>query len=98
MIAARHIDALPRAVRTMLDAVGVSPRQSDVKGSALASYLSLESGYTGELKDLGYGDTQRQRAEVCAFFGWVDPGANTTQSGETTTQSPDRRKGPLRLR
>ena len=37
MIAARHIDALPRAVRTMLDAVGVSSRQSDVKGSALAS-------------------------------------------------------------
>ena len=35
MIAARHIDALPRAVRTMLDAVGVSSRQSDVKGSAL---------------------------------------------------------------
>ena len=48
--------------------------------------------------DLGYGDTQRQRAEACAFFGWVDPGANTTQSGQTTTQSPDRRKGPLRLR
>jgi NTE family protein len=68
--AARHIDALPQAVRTMLGGIGVSSKVSDVKGAALASYLLFESAYTSELMDLGYVDALMQSAEVCRFFGW----------------------------
>ncbi len=71
-IAARHIADLPPAVRTMLGGVGVSTKASDVKGAALASYLLFESNYTRELMALGYADAQRQRSEICTFFGWTD--------------------------
>ncbi|HSV51113.1 MAG TPA: patatin-like phospholipase family protein [Burkholderiaceae bacterium] len=75
--AARHVDALPHAVRTMLGGLGVSSRVSDAKGAALASYLLFESAYTAELMDLGYVDTLMQAADVCRFFGWpqVSPGS-----------------------
>jgi NTE family protein len=72
-VAARHIDALPLAVRTMLGALGVSSKASDVKGAALASYLLFESGYTRELMALGYADTLTQSEEVRNFFGWYEP-------------------------
>lgn len=71
-IAARHVGDLPPAVRTMLGSVGVSSSAADVKGAALASYLLFEAGYTRELMALGYADAQRQKSEVCAFFGWTD--------------------------
>jgi NTE family protein len=71
--AAQHIQALPRAVRTMLGGVGVSSKPDDVKGSALASYLLFESGFTRELMALGRADTYLQEAEVRKFFGWVAP-------------------------
>ena len=94
VVASRHIDALPHAVRTMLVGVGVSSRAADVKGSALASYLLFESGYTTELMALGYADAQRQRAEVCTFFDWADPQAKATQAPAFV----DRRTDPLRIR
>ncbi|MFY8041421.1 MAG: patatin-like phospholipase family protein, partial [Rhodoferax sp.] len=71
-VASRHVGDLPHAVRTMLGGVGVSSQKADVKGAALASYLLFESGYTTELMALGYADTQRQRSDVCKFFGWTD--------------------------
>jgi NTE family protein len=96
-IAARHVDELPPAVRTMLGGVGVSSDKADIKGGALASYLLFESGYTGELITLGYADAMRQRAEICAFFGWSDSEQNTNVTATTSQPVTERRRDPLRL-
>jgi NTE family protein len=97
VIASRHIGDLPHAVRTMLGGVGISQAQADVKGSALASYLLFESTYTQELMALGYADAQKQRAEVCGFFGWTDPQA-AAAIGVEKKPFVERRSDPLRVR
>lgn len=63
-IAARHVSSLPAPVRTMLSGIGAT----ETRGSALASYLLFESGYTGELISLGQRDTHARRDDVLAFF------------------------------
>lgn len=63
-IASRHVASLPAPVRTMLSGIGAT----ETRGSALASYLLFESGYTGELISLGQRDTHARRDDVLAFF------------------------------
>lgn len=69
-IAARHLDALPLAIRTLLRGVGVSGQGSDARGAALASYLLFEADFTRELMALGEADTLARRDEVARFFDW----------------------------
>ena len=69
-IAARHLWALPPAVRAMLRAVGVYGEGKSARGAALASYLLFESSFTRELIHLGFTDALAQREEVRTFFGW----------------------------
>jgi len=69
-IAARHLGSLPAPVRALLRGVGVGGEGQTARGSALASYLLFESGYTRELMALGEADTLARRDEVISFFGW----------------------------
>lgn len=67
-IAARHVDALPVAVRTLLGGIGGTKRS----GGGLASYLLFERPYTRALIDLGYRDTMARRHDVSHFLGFDD--------------------------
>lgn len=70
-LVARHVEELPGAVRALLAILGVRP--GDPRGSALASYLLFEPGYTRTLIQLGWHDTMQQQADVRRFFGWPEP-------------------------
>lgn len=63
-IASRHVNSLPIPIRMMLSAIGAT----EVRGSALASYLLFEATYTRELVTLGKKDAHARRADVLAFF------------------------------
>lgn len=95
-IAAQHVSDLPRPVRTLLGGVGVTSDKTDFQGAALASYLLFESNYTCALMALGRADAERQRDEICRFFGWTDPCA--APSDGVAAPFVERRRDPLRLR
>jgi hypothetical protein len=63
-----------------------------------SSYLLFESGCTSELMALGYADAEKQRAEACAFLGWLDPIHSEGDTIAAEKQRTDRRVDPLRLR
>ena len=73
-IAAKLLGDLPISIRTMLRGIGVQGRGNDARGTALASYLLFESGYTRELMALGVADTLQRRDDAVGFFCWK-PGA-----------------------
>jgi NTE family protein len=67
-LALEHLDELPRAVRTLFRVLGVSPRNIEAGGGALASYLLFEAGYTRDLIALGRADSMSRAEDVNAFF------------------------------
>ena len=71
MIAARHADALPHTVQSLLRTLGANPAAFHGQGHALVSYLLFEAAYTCELIALGEADAERQRDEIHRFFGWA---------------------------
>jgi len=85
-IAARHLWALPPAVRAMLRAVGVYGSGRSARGTALASYLLFESSFTRELIHLGFTDALAKREEVVNFFGWGQ-GADACDGGSDGSPS-----------
>jgi len=64
-IATRHIKSLPAPIRVMLGGIGAT----EVRGSALASYLLFEASFTNELIALGFSDAMNKKEEVLTFFG-----------------------------
>tara|TARA_R110001599_G_scaffold64023_3_gene178930 strand:- start:548553 stop:549752 length:1200 start_codon:yes stop_codon:yes gene_type:complete len=64
VIASRHIGSLPRPVRMLLAGIG----GTEVRGSALASYLLFEKSYTCELTALGRKDALAHKEEIITFF------------------------------
>ena len=67
-LAARHRNALPKALGLVLRGIGATRKN----GSVLLSYLLFEKGYTRALMELGYRDAMSRRVELARFLR-VDP-------------------------
>jgi len=64
-LVSKHIDHLPRSVRTLLKMTGATPAGG---GTSLASYLLFEGAFCRELIDCGYRDAMDQRDALNSFF------------------------------
>ncbi len=63
-IARRHVDELPRALKTLLRALGAH----NAPNSLLLSYLLFERGFTREMIELGYADAKARSEEIRDFL------------------------------
>lgn len=63
-LAARHVRALPWAMRALLHGIGALGRN----GAALTSYLLFEPPYIQALIDLGYRDAMARRTDLARFL------------------------------
>jgi len=63
-VARRHVDELPRALRTLLRALGAH----NSPNSLLLSYLLFERGFTRELIEMGYQDAKARSGEIRDFL------------------------------
>jgi NTE family protein len=63
-IARRHVGELPRALRTLLHALGAH----NAPNSLLLSYLLFERGFTREMIELGYQDAKARAEEIRDFL------------------------------
>lgn len=94
-LAARHLDALPMTMRTLLRTLGVNGQRaradSATRGAALASYLLFQQAYTRALIALGETDTRARRDEVARFFGWSPRSAATSTSATTAATALTRK-------
>ena len=63
-VARRHVDELPRALRTLLRALGAH----NSPNSLLLSYLLFERGFTREMIEMGYEDAKARSGEIRDFL------------------------------
>jgi NTE family protein len=63
-VARRHVDELPRALRTLLRALGAH----NAPNSLLLSYLLFERGFTREMIEMGYQDAKTRAGEIRDFL------------------------------
>ena len=63
-VARRHVDELPRALRTLLRALGAH----NAPNSLLLSYLLFERGFTREMIEMGYEDARTRAGEIRDFL------------------------------
>lgn len=64
-LVAKHIKALPRAMRSILKMTGATPSGG---GTSMASYLLFEGAFCEELIACGYRDAMTQKDDLMDFF------------------------------
>ena len=82
-IARRHLGELPRALRTLLHALGAQ----NAPNSLLLSYLLFERGFTREMIELGYQDA-KARAEEIRDFLRLEHARSYRAPGQVSAGSP----------
>jgi NTE family protein len=64
-LVSKHIDSLPRSMRTILRMTGATPAGG---GTSMASYLLFEGAFCRELIACGYRDAMAQEDALMDFF------------------------------